>query len=67
MQILVNIDEALFVQARALTEIKRVDDLLEAGLTALIQRESGIRLAKLGGSQPSLQDIPRRRSELPEG
>jgi len=32
-------------------------------LRALIQRESARRLAKLGGTEPSLTEIPRRRSE----
>ena len=32
-------------------------------LTALIERESARRLARLGGSQPSLTEIPRRRFE----
>ncbi|MFM8443268.1 MAG: type II toxin-antitoxin system VapB family antitoxin [Methylococcus sp.] len=31
--------------------------------TALIERESAIRLAKLGGSEPQSESIPRRRSE----
>ncbi len=34
--------------------------LLE-GLAALIERESARRLSRLGGSQPHLTDIPRRR------
>jgi len=32
-------------------------------LLALIQRESAKRLAKLGGTQPELQQIPRSQSD----
>jgi hypothetical protein len=35
--------------------------LLREALTALIQRESARRLARLGGSQPELAAVPRRR------
>jgi hypothetical protein len=36
--------------------------VLREGLKALIERESAMRLAKLGGTQPQLQPIPRRRA-----
>ena len=36
--------------------------LVRAGLEALISREAGKRLATLGGTQPKLGDVPRRRS-----
>ena len=36
-----------------------------AGLKALIERESARRLARLGGSQPSIKSVPRRRIENP--
>ncbi|CAN5528318.1 hypothetical protein BH24DEI1_BH24DEI1_19590 [soil metagenome] len=37
--------------------------LIHEGLRALIERESARRLARLGGSEPQLQRLPRRRSE----
>ena len=37
---------------------------LKQALQALVQRESARRLAALGGSEPSLEPIPRRRSSL---
>jgi hypothetical protein len=61
IEILVDLDLDLITEDRSATGIKRVDDLFEAGLKALTQREAGIRLARLAGSQPDLQDIPRRR------
>jgi hypothetical protein len=44
-----------------LSGLKENGPLLKAALQALIYRESALRLARLGGSQPDLQDIPRRR------
>jgi hypothetical protein len=35
--------------------------LIREGLKALIERESARRLARLGGSEPDLEPIPRRR------
>ena len=37
---------------------------LKQALQALVQRESARRLAALGGSEPSLEPIPRRRRSL---
>ncbi len=38
--------------------------LLKQALQALVQRESARRLAALGGSEPSLEPIPRGQSTL---
>ena len=56
------IDERLIDRARELTGIQETTALVREGLTALIARETGKRLAALGGTQPKLLDIPRRRS-----
>ena len=56
------IDEHLIERARELTGIQEKTALVRAGLEALIAREAGKRLATLGGSQPKLASIPRRRS-----
>jgi hypothetical protein len=55
------IDEKLIDRARALTGIKEKTALVQAGLEALIAREAAKRLAALGGTQPKLPAIPRRR------
>ncbi len=55
------LDEKLFDQARQLTGIQGETSLVRAGLEALIAREAGKRLAALGGTQPKLRPIPRRR------
>jgi Arc/MetJ family transcription regulator len=56
------IDDALLERARALTGIQEKTALVRAGLEALVAREAGRRLAALGGTQPKIADIPRRRS-----
>jgi Arc/MetJ family transcription regulator len=61
MRTTVTIDDALLKKARALTGFEENGPLLKAALQALIYRESALRLARLGGSQPDLEDIPRRR------
>jgi hypothetical protein len=61
MRITVLIDESLLERAREVTGIQDKTALLRAGLEALIAREAGKRLAALGGTQPALSNIPRRR------
>jgi len=56
------IDDALLDRARQMTGIREKTALVRAGLEALIAREAGRRLARLGGSQPKLESIPRHRS-----
>jgi hypothetical protein len=55
------IDERLLERARELTGIREKTALIHSGLEALIAREAGKRLAALGGTEPKLRDIPRRR------
>jgi Arc/MetJ family transcription regulator len=56
------IDDALLDRAKEFTGIKEKTALVRAGLEALIAREAGKRLAILGGSEPNLRPVPRRRS-----
>jgi len=56
------IDDQLLEKARLLSGLKEKTAIVHAGLEALITRESARRLAALGGSEPSLKAIPRRRS-----
>jgi Arc/MetJ family transcription regulator len=62
MRTTLNIDDDLLERAREATGIVEKTALVRAGLEALIAREAGNRLAALGGSQPKLRPIPRRRS-----
>jgi Arc/MetJ family transcription regulator len=57
------LDDDLIEKAQALTGTTEKTVLVREALRALIQRESAKRLALLGGSEPSLESIPRRRSE----
>lgn len=56
------LDEVLIARARKLTGIEEKTALVHAGLEALIAREAAKRLAALGGSEPQLNPIPRRRA-----
>jgi Arc/MetJ family transcription regulator len=62
MRTTINLDDALLEQAQALSGLQERSALLREALTALVQRESARRLAQLGGSQPDLNPIPRRRA-----
>ena len=61
MRTTVTLDDELLAKATKLTGSSDRASLLRDGLTALIERESAKRLARLGGSQPKLKEIPRRR------
>lgn len=63
MRTTVNLDDKLLDEARRITGVKGRTALIHEGLRALIERESARRLARLGGSEPELQPIPRRRPE----
>jgi Arc/MetJ family transcription regulator len=55
------IDDKLVERARELSGIQEKTALVREGLAALIARESGKRLAALGGTQPKLASVRRRR------
>jgi len=57
------IDDSLLDRARQLSGIPEKTALVRAGLEALIAREAAKRLAALGGSEPKLRSVPRRRTE----
>lgn len=61
MRTTLNIEDKLLEKAARLTGIKEKTSLVRLGLEALIARESGKRLAKLGGTEKKLHGIPRRR------
>ncbi len=62
MRTTLNIDDELLQKARLLSGLQEKTALVREGLKALIERESARRLARLGGSEPQLEPIPRRRS-----
>jgi Arc/MetJ family transcription regulator len=62
MKTTLNIDDAILEKASQLTGIKEKTTLVRMGLEALVSHQSARRLAALGGSEPSAEQIPRRRS-----
>ena len=61
MRTTLNLDDRLLNEAQRLTGIDGRTALVREGLRALIERECARRLARLGGSEPQLLPIPRRR------
>lgn len=61
MRTTINLDDELVSAAQHITGIQERTALLHEGLKALIARESARRLARLGGTAPKLEPIPRRR------
>ena len=55
------LDDELVKRAEAYTGLREKSALVREALRALIERESARRLARLGGSQPDLTPVPRRR------
>jgi Arc/MetJ family transcription regulator len=62
MRTTLNIDDQLLKRAGQLTGVHEKTQLVRLGLEALISREAAKRLARLGGSDPQLKEIRRRRS-----
>ncbi len=58
MRITVTIDDKLLADAQELTGITDHGALIRAGLVAMIEREAARRLARLGGTEPQIADIP---------
>ena len=61
MRATIEIDDDLIAEAKRLTGIEEPSSLLHEGLRSLIAREVGRTLARLGGFEPTLRKIPRRR------
>jgi len=61
MQTTLNIDDDLLKKAQSLTGITEITAVVSEALKVLIARESGRRLAALGGTERVLAAVPRRR------
>ncbi len=57
------LDDDLLAEAQRLTGTTEKAALVRQALHALIERESARRLARLGGSEPDVAGIPRRRPD----
>ena len=64
MRTTLNLNEELLDEAQRITGMQERTALIHEGLRALIQRESARRLARLGGSEPQLNPVPRRRPRV---
>lgn len=62
MKTTLNIDDEILAKAARLTGVKEKTTLVRMGLEALVARNSAQRLAALGGSEPSVRPVPRRRT-----
>lgn len=60
MKTTLSIDDELLARAQQLSGLEERNAIVREGLKALIERESARRLARLGGTEPQLQPIPRR-------
>jgi Arc/MetJ family transcription regulator len=63
MRTTIALDDELVATAQEYTGIKEKSALVREALKALIEREAARRLARLGGTQPDLEYIPRRQTE----
>jgi Arc/MetJ family transcription regulator len=56
------LDDELLAEAQRLTGTTEKSALVREALRALIERESARRLSKLGGTEPGLTSVRRRRT-----
>jgi Arc/MetJ family transcription regulator len=58
------LDDDLVAEAQRLTGTQEKSALVRQALRALVEQESARRLARLGGSEPELEAVPRRTPVL---
>ncbi len=63
MRTTIALSDELVAKAQKFTGIKEKTALVHEALLALVAREAASRLARLGGSEPKLRSIPRRKSK----
>ena len=63
MRTTINLDDTLLAAAKKISGMTERTALIHEGLKALIERESARRLARLGGSEPQLKPVRRRRQQ----
>ena len=61
MRTTLNIDDESLAKAATLTGVTEKTLLVKLGLEALVAQESAKRLALLGGTEPKLKAIPRKK------
>jgi Arc/MetJ family transcription regulator len=63
MRTTIVLDDDLLAAAQEYSGIQEKSALVRLALKSFVEREAARRLARLGGSEPDLQPIPRRRTE----
>ncbi len=63
MRTTIALDDALVAKAQAFTGLTEKSSLVREALKALIERESASRLARLGGTEPEIAAVARRRPD----
>ena len=63
MRLTLTLDDELLAKAEEYTGISNKSALVRESLKKLVEREAARRLARLGGSEPQLKPIPRRRTK----
>lgn len=63
MRTTIVLDDELTAKAQAFTGLREKSQLVREAMKALIERESARRLALLGGSEPDLELVERRRPD----
>lgn len=61
MRTTITVDDELVAKAQAYTGIQEKSALVREALKALVEREAARRLARLGGTEPDVRPIRRRR------
>ena len=61
MRTTITLDDELLARAESLIGPMDRSEIVRAGLIALVERESARQLARLGGSEPHLRPVRRRR------
>ena len=61
MRTTLDLDDALIEEARRVTGVREKTAIVHAALEALVSLENARRLAALGGSEPDLRAMMRRR------
>lgn len=64
MRITIDLDDASLESAKSLTGLTVPAEALKAALASFVEQESARRLARVGGTEQQLKDVPRRRSSL---
>lgn len=62
MRTTITIDDELLAEAQEYSGIREKSALIREALRLLVAREAGRRLAAMGGTEPGLEYIPRRRT-----